>query len=418
MTQIFRAEEAIKKIIEKTKTIECFELISFSQGLGRVCAKNVACPIDVPRHKNSAMDGYAINLNTAKEQQATVSLWDRRPDKIKVIGSATAGHPFSGKSSSDSAIQVMTGAIIPAGYDTVVIKEDVSITNGCINIKEFPERGANIREAGEDLQKGETCITQKHKLTAADLGLLASIGTGDIKVYKRPKVTILSTGDEIKNPNENLLPGQIYDSNRFSLTGMLQKVGMEINDLGIVPDDQITLRKTLIEAAMESDVMITTGGVSVGEKDYIKTILEEIGKIFFWKIKIKPGRPFTFGKIGESLYFGLPGNPVSTMITFSQFVLPSLSKLSGCIPKKPFLIKAKATTSIRKVKGRTEYQRGFFEIKDYNSFAVTPANNQGSGVLNSMSRANCLIHLPDNCGQVEKEQEVFIEPFETNPVLC
>ncbi len=417
MVEIMTAAEAKNSIIENTFAIDCTEALGLKSSLGRVCAENIVCPIDVPSHTNSAMDGYAITLNSARERQTSASLWNRVPEKIKIIGKATAGHPYSGNFNQGSAIQIMTGAIVPKGYDTVVINEDVSVSNGNLIIKEFPNKGANIRGAGEDLKKGEICISRNKILTAADLGLLASVGISKVSVFRKPKVAIFSTGDEIKNPDERTSIGQIYDSNRFSLSGMLQKIGMEIIDLGILPDDPIILKKTLGSASSSSDVLITTGGVSVGEKDYMKNVLNEIGKIIFWKIKIKPGRPFTFGIIDKSMYFGLPGNPVSSMVTFSQFVMPSLVKLSGATPQETFFLPARAAEAIRKIKGRTEYQRGFYEKKENGSFWVKPVVSQGSGILNSMSRANCIIHLTDDLSNIKMGDSVLIEPFITNKVL-
>ena len=417
MVKIMTAAEAKSSILRNTFIVNCTEELGIKNCLDRICANDILCPIDVPRHTNSAMDGYAINFDNARERQTSASLWNRAPEKIKIIGRATAGHPFLGSSNQDAAVQIMTGAIVPDGYDTVVINEDVSVTNGNLNINEFPNKGDNIRAAGEDLKKGEVCISKHKTLTPADLGLLASIGVSRLSVFRKPKVAIFSTGDEIKNPDESLSIGQIYDSNRFSLSGMLQKLGMEIIDLGIIPDDPIMLKKILEDASSSSDVMITTGGVSVGERDYMKNVLSEIGNIFFWKIKIKPGRPFTFGSIDKSLYFGLPGNPVSSMITFSQFVMPSLIKLSGAVPQEQFFLSAKATTVIRKIKGRTEYQRGFYEEKENGTFEVTPVASQGSGILNSMSRANCIIHLMDDLNNVKMGDSVLIEPFVANKVL-
>lgn len=417
MVQILTASEAKKSILKNTFVIDSTEELELKNGLSRVCAKTIICPIDVPSYTNSAMDGYAINVDNARKRQTSASLWNRAPEKIKIIGKATAGHPYYGDFNEDAAIQIMTGAIVPAGYDTVVINEDVTVSNGNLNIKEFPKKGGNIREAGEDLRKGEVCISKHKTLTAADLGLLASVGISKISVFKKPKVAIFSTGDEIKNPNESLSVGQIYDSNRFSLAGMLQKIGMDIIDLGIIPDNPIMLKKILGNASSSSDALITTGGVSVGERDYMKTVLNEIGKILFWKIKIKPGRPFTFGNIDKSMYFGLPGNPVSSMVTFSQFVMPSLIKLSGAQPQETFFLPAKAAGEIRKIKGRTEYQRGIYEKKENGSYWVKPAEDQGSGILNSMSRANCIIHLTDELSNVKKGESVLIEPFMANKVL-
>tara|TARA_S200000501_G_scaffold345032_1_gene357342 strand:+ start:656 stop:1912 length:1257 start_codon:yes stop_codon:yes gene_type:complete len=417
MVQIMTAAEAKKLILENTSVIDATEEVELKNSLGRACAKNIISPINVPNHINSAMDGYAINLDNARERQTSASLWDRVPEKIKIIGKATAGNPYSGNFNQNAAIQIMTGAVVPKGYDTVVINEDVSVSNGNLIIKEFPNKGDNIREAGEDLEKGEACINKHKMLTAADLGLLASIGISKINVFRKPKVAIFSTGDEIKNPNESLSIGQIYDSNRFSLAGMLQKIGVEIIDLGIIPDDPIMLKERLGNASSSSDVLITTGGVSVGERDYMKAVLNEIGKIFFWKIKIKPGRPFTFGNIDECMYFGLPGNPVSSMVTFSQFVMPSLIKLSGSTPQETFFLPAKAAVAIRKIKGRTEYQRGTYEKKQNGSFWVKPTANQGSGILNSMSRANCIIHLTDELSDIKIGGSVLIEPFMANKVL-
>jgi len=375
------------------------ETLPVRESLGRVLAKNIIAPSNVPNHNNSAMDGFAFRFEDASKV-------------LKVIGTAFAGNPFNGKLSSGQCVKIMTGAMIPEGADTVEMQERVKVTGDEIQLTHTTKQNANIRLSGEDLKIGQTVLASGHKMNPADLGLVASLGISEVVVYRKLKVAFFSTGDELVNVGSPLLEGQIFDSNRYTLFGMLTRLGMHINDLGNVPDDPAKLEKTLLNAALMNDVVITSGGVSVGEADYMKSLLTKHGQVLFWKINMKPGRPLAYGKVGEAHYFGLPGNPVSTMVTFYQFVQPALQALSGEDYKLAPILSAKCTLPLKKITGRTEFQRGVLSLNDDGTWTVAPLPNQGSGVLNSMSIANCFIVLDENVGNSEAGEIVKVQIFQ------
>ena len=378
------------------------ETLPVMQSLGRVLAADVISPSNVPNHNNSAMDGYAFKFSEGIKI-------------IKVIGTAFAGKAFAGDVKAGECIKIMTGAVIPVGADTVVMQERIAIKSDCITLLEVPVKGANVRLAGEDLKIGQTVLAKGHTLKPADLGLIASLGVGEVSVFRQLKVAFFSTGDELVGVGNALQTGQIYDSNRYTLFGMLSRFGVVISDLGVVPDKPDLLEKTLLKAAKENDVVITSGGVSVGEADYMKGLLAKHGQVLFWKINMKPGRPLAYGKVGannkQAHYFGLPGNPVSAMVTFYQFVQPALQALSGAVFKPMPLFKVECVTPIKKAKGRTEFQRGVL-FDDNNIWKVKPLPNQGSGVLSSMSSANCFIVLDENIGNCEAGNMVSVQLLE------
>jgi molybdopterin molybdotransferase len=375
------------------------ETLPIRESLGRVLAQNIIAPTNVPNHNNSAMDGFAFRFEDA--------------DKVlKVIGTAFAGNPFNGKLSSGQCVKIMTGAMIPNGADTVEMQERVKVTGDEIQLTQTTKQYANIRLSGEDLKIGQTVLSIGQKMHPADLGLIASLGIGELLVYRKLKVAFFSTGDEIVSVGSPLLEGQIFDSNRYTLFGMLTRLGMHMNDLGNVPDDPVKLEKTLLNAALSNDVVITSGGVSVGEADYMKSLLSKHGQVLFWKINMKPGRPLAYGKVGEAHYFGLPGNPVSAMVTFYQFVQPALQALSGEYYKIAPILSAKCTLPLKKITGRMEFQRGVLSQTDDGIWTVAPLPNQGSGVLNSMSVANCFIVLDENVGNCEAGEMVKVQIFQ------
>lgn len=360
------------------------EPLAVMQSLGRVLAADIVSPCNVPNHNNSAMDGFAFKHSEG------IKL-------IKIIGTAYAGRPFAGTVKAGECVKIMTGAVIPAGADTVVMQEKTVTKSDCITVLEAPIKGANVRLAGEDLKLGQTALAKGHLLKPADLGLVASLGIAEVNVFRSLKVAFFSTGDELVSVGKPPQEGQIYDSNRYTIFGMLSRLGAEICDLGVVPDNPDLLEKTLLKAASENDVVITSGGVSVGEADYMKALLTKHGQVLFWKINMKPGRPLAYGKVKEAHYFGLPGNPVSTMVTFYQFVQPALQALSGLAHKPMPLFNVECTEPIKKATGRTEFQRGIL-FEDSGTWKVKPLPNQGSGILSSMSAANCFIVLDDTVG--------------------
>ena len=383
------------------------ESITTMQALGRVLAADIVSPSNVPNHNNSAMDGYAFRYSEGIKI-------------IKVIGSAFAGKAFVGEVKAGECIKIMTGAVIPTGADTVVMQERIAIKSDCITLLEVPVKGANVRLAGEDLKIGQTVLAKGHVLKPADLGLIASLGIGEVSVFRQLKVAFFSTGDELVGVGKPLQTGQIYDSNRYTIFGMLSRLGVAISDLGVVPDKPDLLEATLLKAATENDVVITSGGVSVGEADFMKGLLAKHGQVLFWKINMKPGRPLTYGKVQgnngkHAHYFGLPGNPVSAMVTFYQFVREALICLMGSQAKPLPMFKVECTEAIKKATGRTEFQRGilFEDGQDGNLvWKVKPLPNQGSGVLSSMSAANCFIVLDDTVGNCDAGKMVSVQLLE------
>ena len=397
-------EEAINIILSSISPIKKTELVPIRESLNRVLAIDVKSNINVPSAKNSAMDGYAINSKNIPKKTKT----------LKVVGKSLAGKPCNTSIKDGQCVKIMTGAVVPDGADTVVIQEHVetSKTQNEILIDNEIKPGSNVREAGEDIAKGAIAIKKGKNLTPADIGLLASLGIPKVEVYRKLKIAFFSTGDELRSLGEKLNVGDVYDSNRYTLYTMLSNLNVEIFDMGVVKDDKESLTQAFNEAAGEVDMLITSGGVSVGEADYIKDILEKYGNINFWKVAIKPGRPLTFGKIKSTLFFGLPGNPVSVMVTFYQFTQLAIKKFAGETSYLPIVLKAISTSSLRKKPGRVEYQRGIFEKDKNNNLTVRKTGPQGSGILRSMSEANCFIVLPIDSKGVNPGDSVDIQPFE------
>lgn len=373
------------------------ETIGIKQALGRTLAVAVTSGMNVPGHNNSAMDGFAF-----RHAEAT--------QPLKIVGTAFAGNPFSGELPTGACVKIMTGAVIPPGVDTVVMQEHTATENGKVTLLKTPAVGANIRLTGEDIALGQSVLLRGHQIQAADMGLLASLGIAEIQVYRRLKVAFFSTGDELVSVGQPLQTGQIYDSNRYSLWGMLQALGTDVHDLGNVADNPAALEKTLLDAAAAHDVVITSGGVSVGEADFMKQLLAKHGQVLFWKINMKPGRPLAYGKIGQSHYFGLPGNPVSTMVTFYQFVQAALKSLMGVSALTQPAFRVECVSAIKKAAGRTEFQRGIL-FKDGEHWKVKTTGEQGSGILSSMSQANCFIVLDESTTALAAGTMVEVQPF-------
>jgi len=395
---------ALNKIEERVVPVLACERLPIRECLDRVNNEAVKSPHNVPPLPNSAMDGFALAIDSLA--QGTVTELDE-------VGTAFAGTPFDGTCGSGQCVRIMTGALIPEGADAVIMQEQVEITDaGKIRVDADHRVGENIRQAGEDIAKGETVIDAGARLSPADLGVLASLGIGQLQVKRKPVVAFFSTGDELVSIGEPLEPGKIYDSNRYSLHGMLSGMAVDIIDLGVVKDDPKVMREVLEKASLQADLIISTGGVSVGEADFIKPALADLGTTEFWKIAIKPGRPLTFGQIEASIFMGLPGNPVAVMVTFSQFVVPAIHALAGAIPRRPALFRARALDAIRKKPGRYEFQRGIATLDDNGEWQVAKTGKQGSGILTSMSRANCFIVLPDENTGVEAGDEVKIQFFD------
>ena len=380
------------------------ETLPIRQSLGRALAENIISPCNVPAHDNSAMDGIAFRFEDAMLP-------------LKLIGTAFAGRPFAQKIGAGECVKIMTGAVIPQGADTVEMQERITWGGETAALQQTAKQYQHIRRAGEDLATGQTVLAKGNAMKPADIGLMASLGIAEVQVFRILKVAFFSTGDELVSVGEKLAEGQIYDSNRYTLFGMLTKLGLEISDLGNVPDDPSLLEKTLLKATQNNDVVITSGGVSVGEADYMKALLAKHGQVLFWKINMKPGRPLAYGKVqgnsGKSThYFGLPGNPVSAMVTFYQFVQPALHALSGEAYKPMPYFKVQCTQAIKKNTGRTEFQRGVLSQNIDMQWTVAPLPNQGSGVLSSMSAANCFIVLDETVGNTDAGAMVHVQLLE------
>ncbi|HID50382.1 MAG TPA: molybdopterin molybdotransferase MoeA, partial [Chromatiales bacterium] len=363
----------------------------------------VTSPLDVPPHRNSAMDGYAVRAADLPQQDTAT---------LTVIGTAFAGQPFAGEVGPGRCVRIMTGATVPAGADTVVMQEQVQRSGDTVTIGTGHGQGQNVRHPGEDIAAGDTVLQAGQRLGAAELGLLASLGIPRVTVRRPVKVAFFSTGDELRAVGEPLGEGQIYDSNRYTLYGMLKKPGVELVDLGVIPDDRGAIEAAFLAAAEQADAVITSGGVSVGEADYVKETLDRLGEVNFWKIAMKPGKPLAFGRINSALFFGLPGNPVSVMATFYLFVQPALRRLAGEDAAEPLEFRVPCAEPLKKRPGRTDFQRGILEQDADGNLTVRSVGMQASHILSGMSRANCFIILPRESGNVDAGSLVEVLPFE------
>jgi molybdopterin molybdotransferase len=394
-----KAREAIRACLSP---VEESESVPVRSALGRVLAADIVPAINVPAHDNSAMDGYAVRAEDLQAGEAA----------LEEVGSAFAGHGFAGRVERGQCVRVMTGAVMPQGADTVVIQEVVRREGDRLMVPAGQKPRQNVRYAGEDLRAGVPVLRTGQRLRPAELGLIASLGMGEVRVKRRLRVAFFSTGDELASLGAALKEGEVYDSNRYTLHAMLERLGVEISDLGVVRDDRAQLEAAFVRAARGADVIVTTGGVSVGEADFIRELTGKLGEVLFWKIAMRPGRPMAFGKIGDAYLFGLPGNPVAVMVTFYQFVRDALLHLSGRTDDYALpLLKVPASQPLRKVPGRTEYQRGVL-FRDGGEWKVRATGQQGSGVLRSMSEANCFIVLEHERARIEAGEPVSVQLFE------
>lgn len=399
---LLSVDEALARIQAAVQPVMAAERVVLRNALGRVLSEAVISPINIPYDRNSAMDGYALSSKDIDGTQAFT---------LTLVGTSWAGKPYQGSVQAGQCVRIFTGAVVPDEADSVVIQEQVSAEGERIL---FPAKTAayqNIRAAGEDVQQGGLLCARMKKLTAADIGLLASAGMADVPVKRKLNIAFFSTGDELVGIGQPLEAGKIYDSNRYALAGLLADPCHNVADMGVIPDDKQRIEDSLKQAAKSNDVIISTGGASVGEADYIKEILASCGEVNFWKIAIKPGKPLAFGKIGSSYFFGLPGNPVSAMVTFQQLVAPALKQLSGAVANKPLRLMATCTTAIKKAPGRQEFQRGILTQDANGNFFVAATGHQGSHILSSMSQSNCYIILLAECKGVNNGESVLVEPF-------
>ena len=394
-------DTALAQMLDQVSSIKEHETLPLLRCFGRVSASNIVSPLNVPGFDNSAMDGYAVRLADLHAGHA-----------LPVAGKAFAGQPFQGEWPQGTCLRIMTGAPVPADCDAVVMQEETEQTDEGVRFTASVKANQNIRRAGEDITQGATVFAAGTKLTAAELPVLASLGIAEIDVIRKVRVALFSTGDELQLPGQPLKDGQIYDTNRLAVHLMLEQLGCEVINLGIIPDDPQQLRAAFIEADNSADVVISSGGVSVGEADYTKTMLDELGKISFWKLAIKPGKPFAFGKLEHSWFCGLPGNPVSAALTFYQLVQPLLAKLSGNTGHTlPARQRVRAATGFKKSPGRLDFQRGILARNAEGDLEVSTTGHQGSHIFSSFSQGNCFIVLERERGNVEAGEWVEVEAF-------
>ena len=395
-------EQALERIQQGVKPLKSRRCVTIREAIGCVLADDVTSPMNVPPFINSAMDGYAVNSADLPQSNET---------KLKVIGKSFAGQPFNGKVNNGECVRIMTGAVVPDGADTVIMQEHAEVDGDAIKIGNEHKKGQNVRHPGDDFSTGDVIIKAGERLSPVKLGLLASVGVTEFNVVRTPVVAFFSTGDELKSVGQTLQPGDIFDSNRYILFGMLQKMGVQCIDMGVIPDIKEQIELTLKEAANCADVVITSGGASVGEADYIKVILDEIGKVNFWKIAMKPGKPLAFGEIDDTLFFGLPGNPVSAIATFYLFVQPTLKLLEGEKAENSLKLKARCLSKLKKRPGRKDFQRGVLSSDENGELIVDTTGIQGSHMLSAMSKANCFIVLDAESGNIEANTLVEVMPF-------
>ena len=398
------AAEALRRIEAKLAPLHHVESVAIRSALGRVLAEEVCAGFDVPPHRNSARDGYALAANDVTGGSGVVT--------FKQVGVSWAGRPYVGTVSAGECVRIMTGAAMPQGTDVVVMQEHVEKDADHVRFNADAPTSGHVRHPGEDLRCGDTVLQPGKLLRPADIGVLASLGLGEVRVFRQLRVAFFSTGDELRSIGEIPRPGDIFDSNRYCLHGMLTRLGVTLIDLGVVRDTREDVRRAFNLAAETADVVISSGGVSVGDADFVTELLAELGTIDFWKIAMKPGRPLAFGRVKNAMFFGLPGNPVSVMVTFYQFVQPAIRRLSGEIGYVRNRMRVPLTQAIKKQPGRLEFQRGVLALDATGQTRVTSTGAQGSHILNSMSAANCFVVLPLDSTGAEAGELVEVEPFE------
>jgi len=396
-------EHALQQIAGTVVPINTCERVVLKSALGRVLSASVYASINIPPDQNSAMDGYAFS---------STDILPNQPFSLSLAGTSWAGAPYSEILKPGECIRIFTGGVIPEGADSVIMQEHIRADNTLIIFPESTQPHKHIRDIGCDTREDALLLSANKKLTAIDIGLLASAGIYDVQVYRKLNIAFLSTGDELSPIGQMLQPGQIYDSNRYALNALLDDNTINITDLGVIGDDKSALEESLVAASKTHDVLISTGGASVGDADYIKEILDKCGEVSFWKIAIKPGKPLAFGKINHCYFWGLPGNPVSVITTFQKIVSPALRQLSGeQSAKKTLQIQATCRTVLNKSQGRQEYQRGILTQDKSGEFFVASAGKQDSNIMSALSAANCYMVLAVECNGVAVGEKVTVEPF-------
>jgi len=394
-------ERAMENMLAQITPITAQEILTIEAALNRVLADDVVSPVNVPPHDNSAMDGYAFAA-TSLQQSKTLTL----------AGRSMAGSPYVGECQARQCVRIMTGAKMPTGCDSVEMQENCHVDGDKITFAQEKELGSHVRYAGEDIKIDQPVFTKGHRLTAIDIGMLASLGIANVSVMRKLKVALISTGDELKSPGQTLTEGDIFASNAHFLAGLLTKLNIDIIDFGIIKDDKSAIEAAFKQADELADAVISSGGVSVGDADYTKEVLDDLGEIGFWKIAMKPGKPFAFGKLPNSIFFGLPGNPVSALVTAHQLALPALVKMQNAEPIQRVTINVKTSSDLKKSAGRMDFQRGVLTVNDQGETVVNSTGSQGSGILSSIAKANCYIVLEACRGKVAAGEMVKVELFD------
>lgn len=389
---------------QRCRPLQEWQMLPLSQAQGRILSRDLPCPLDIPPFDNSAMDGYALHSSNLQGEEV----------RLQVVGTALAGHPYAGSTGAGNCVRIMTGALLPADCDTVIASEKVlaSDEHSILLKADSVRAGANCRRRGEELRQGELALAAGSNLQAAQIGWLASLGIAELPVLRRLRVAFFCTGDELRPLASHLGPGQLYDSNRYSLQALLKHLGCEVIDLGVVPDQPQAIRQALQQATLQADAVLTSGGMANGDADHTRRILQEAGDIHFWQMQMRPGRPFAFGTLhaGErsAHLFGLPGNPAALMISFYMLVRPALLRLMGCTQSEPPAIPLPLAGTLRKQRGRSEFLRGKLGTGTDGRIEVSPCHAQGAAMLSGMSAANCIICLPPEQGDVQNGEQVMV----------
>jgi molybdopterin molybdotransferase len=394
-------ESALEKMLSQITAVTETLILPISDAVNFVLAEDITSPINVPNHDNSAMDGYAFAVESLSQHKT-----------LTLVGRSMAGAPFQGECSIGECIRIMTGAKMPSCCDSVEMQENVQVDNSKITFLQEKKHGSHVRKAGEDIQLDQQVLAKGHKLTAVDIGILASLGVSNVVVYRQLKVALIATGDELKLPGKALRSGDIYESNSFVLQAILEKMHIEVINFGIIEDNFESIKAAFVKADSQADAVISSGGVSVGDADYTKTVLDDLGEIGFWKIAMKPGKPFAFGKLPNSIFFGLPGNPVSALVTFHQLAMVALTKMQNAHPLKRTNLQVKSVSNLRKSPGRMDFQRGILTVNEYGENVVKSTGAQGSGILSSLASANCYIVLAAQQGSVDADELVNVQLFD------
>ena len=390
-------DAARQRILALIPAPQAVERIAIDQALGRVAAEDCLARTDLPPFDASAMDGYAFR-------------WQPGLEQLRVVGASLAGHPFTGRAADGEAVRITTGAALPGDCDTVVIQEDCALDSSVLSLNSTPSQAGNVRHRGHDLREGDVVAAQGRRLNAFDIGTLAAAGIDGVTVFTRPRIAVFSSGDELQAPGTALAQGNIYDSNRYALAGLLSHLPVAVRNLGVLADDAGVVANALQEASAECQLILTSGGVSVGDADLVKSTLERLGELDFWRLNLKPGKPLAFGRIGEAHLMGLPGNPVSTIVTYLLLAKPAVEALCGMAPQEPLTLRCQLTEAVRHKPGREEYLRGTATTAE-GAAEVRPTGDQSSNRMSTFAAANCLIRIPKTKGDLPEGIWVETLPF-------